>query len=208
MGFEIDFLPVGEESQSGAILLRFGNLLGPRHEQTVVLIDGGFQDTADTIIEHLGAHYRARIIDVVVSTHPDSDRTNGLHEIVGRAREGELAIRELWMHRPSQWNGAIERALRQAAGIEYADAAWRTLESAAELEASATAAGIWAREPFSGLSHVWGVLVVVGRTEEFYISLFEEEWRLRHFLVRPSMTLVRPLPLGLGRCCQGRSSLA
>lgn len=39
MGFEIDFLPVGEEGKSGdAIALRFGNLFGQRSEQMVVVI--------------------------------------------------------------------------------------------------------------------------------------------------------------------------
>ncbi|MBF4307570.1 MBL fold metallo-hydrolase, partial [Vibrio anguillarum] len=46
MGYEIDFLGVGEESKSGdAIALRYGNLHGHRDEQTVVVIDGGFQST-------------------------------------------------------------------------------------------------------------------------------------------------------------------
>ena len=42
MGLEIDFLSVGEGEKSGdAIALRYGNLFGPRSEQTVLVIDGG-----------------------------------------------------------------------------------------------------------------------------------------------------------------------
>ena len=45
MGYEIDFLPVGDGARSGdAIALRYGNLEGTRAEQTVVVIDGGFTD--------------------------------------------------------------------------------------------------------------------------------------------------------------------
>lgn len=176
MGYETDFLAVGSESQSGdAILLRFGNLQGHREEQTVVLIDGGFRDTADEIIQHLKRYYGTAIIDLVVSTHPDCDHINGLNEIVAKAAAGELRIRELWMHRPSRFRTTIERALRKAEGSAYAEAAKRTLESAAELEAAATAAGIPIRDPFTGVAHASGRLMVVGPTQEFYCSLFEEE---------------------------------
>ena len=42
MGYEIDFIGVGQESKSGdAIAIRWGNLLGPREQQSVVVIDGG-----------------------------------------------------------------------------------------------------------------------------------------------------------------------
>ncbi|MFI1955905.1 hypothetical protein ACH437_29400 [Streptomyces xinghaiensis] len=38
MGYEIDFLPVGEESKGGdAIALRYGNLYGSRRELTVIV---------------------------------------------------------------------------------------------------------------------------------------------------------------------------
>lgn len=176
MGLEIDFLPVGENSQSGdAILLRYGNLFGARKEQTVVLIDGGFTDTADAILDHLDRYYDTRTIDLVVSTHPDSDHINGLHEIVSRAARGEVRIGELWMHRPSRWKATIGRALRKAEGSDYVEAAKRTIESAADLEKAAERIGIPIREPFTGVSFGSGELVVVGPTEEFYRSLFEEE---------------------------------
>ena len=43
MGYEIDFLPVGDKS-GDAIALRYGNLFGQRTEQTVVVVDGGSED--------------------------------------------------------------------------------------------------------------------------------------------------------------------
>ena len=89
MGFEIDFLPVGDESQSGdAILLRYGDLSGARERQTVVLVDGGFRETADAVIEHLAQYYQTNVIDLVVSTHPDADHISGLREILDRVKEG------------------------------------------------------------------------------------------------------------------------
>jgi hypothetical protein len=54
MGYEIDFLPVGEGEDSGdAIALRFGSLFGPRSEQTVVVIDGGFKESAEGLVSHI-----------------------------------------------------------------------------------------------------------------------------------------------------------
>ena len=108
MGYEIDFLPVGKESRSGdAILLRYGNLGGGRDEQTVVLIDGGFRDTADSILTHLNKYYGTLTIDLVISTHPDADHINGLREIFDRIGKEHIAVRELWMHRPSRWRATI-----------------------------------------------------------------------------------------------------
>ena len=46
MGFEVDFLPVGEGEKSGdAIAIRCGNLNGSRNEQFVMVIDGGTLDS-------------------------------------------------------------------------------------------------------------------------------------------------------------------
>lgn len=178
MGIEIDFLAVGEESQSGdAILVRVGDLYGPRSGQTVILIDGGFRDTADAVLDHLRTHYGTTHIDLMVSTHPDSDHINGLRELVDRAAKDvdQLTIGELWLHRPSRWQKAIERSLKKVADHPYADAVKRTLQGAADLEEAASRLGIPIREPFTGLAYGDGMIQVVGPTEDFYQSLFEEE---------------------------------
>lgn len=54
MGYEIDFLPVGDNSKSGdAIALRYGNLYGSRAEQRVVVVDGGFTDDGEALVNHI-----------------------------------------------------------------------------------------------------------------------------------------------------------
>ncbi len=54
MGFEIDFLAVGKEGQSGdAIAFRIGNLLGERKEQFVAVIDGGFKESGEQLVNHI-----------------------------------------------------------------------------------------------------------------------------------------------------------
>ncbi|GAK17676.1 hypothetical protein JCM19053_1312 [Vibrio sp. JCM 19053] len=94
MGYEIDFLGVGEESKSGdAIALRYGNLHGPRDEQTVVVIDGGFQSTSSKIIDHITTCFGTSKVDLVINTHADQDHINGLEMVLN-----ELEVQELWIH--------------------------------------------------------------------------------------------------------------
>ena len=51
MAYEIDFLPVGDGSKSGdAIALRYGNLTDSS-QQTVVIIDGGYSDDGEALVE-------------------------------------------------------------------------------------------------------------------------------------------------------------
>ena len=98
MGYEIDFLPVGEGEKSGdAIALRFGNLHGNRDEQTVVVIDGGFKGTGEKLVEHIRHYYGTDDVDLVISTHSDADHVSGLTVVLE-----ELRVGHLWMHQP--WN--------------------------------------------------------------------------------------------------------
>jgi hypothetical protein len=54
-GFEIDFLPVGENSCSGdAICVRYGS---PESGYTINIVDGGYGSTTETIVDHLYNHY-------------------------------------------------------------------------------------------------------------------------------------------------------
>ncbi|MBT8399771.1 MAG: MBL fold metallo-hydrolase, partial [Rhodothermia bacterium] len=171
MGYEVDFLPVGEGEKSGdAILLRFGDLNGSRSDQSVVLVDGGFKTTAPGILKHIEDYYKTDLLDLVVSTHPDADHINGLLEVLE-----ELQVNELWMHRPSIRRAEIERALRSAENHEYRKAVRASLDAASELEDLAVSNGVVVQEPFAGVVHSSGLFSVLGPTEEFYLQLFREE---------------------------------
>lgn len=100
-GFEIDFLPVGEESKSGdAILFRYKEYGKCR----VILIDGGHKEskgvkTSDTILEHMRKYYYPAAnsnaemrIDHIVCSHPDSDHVGGLQEVMEKCSVGTLWI--------------------------------------------------------------------------------------------------------------------
>ena len=105
MGYEIDFLPVGTGECSGdAIALRFGSLQGSRNEQTVIVIDGGYKEDGEKLIEHIKTFYGTGSVDLVISTHPDNDHSSGLAAVLE-----ELKVGRLWMHKPWEHTDDIAR---------------------------------------------------------------------------------------------------
>ena len=79
MGYEVDFLKVGEESNSGdAIPLRYGDLHGDRSSQYVVVIDAGFKETGPDVVKFVRKRYQTSVVDLAISTHPDGDHAAGL----------------------------------------------------------------------------------------------------------------------------------
>jgi beta-lactamase superfamily II metal-dependent hydrolase len=173
VGYEIDFLRVGEESKSGqAIVLRFGNLFGPREQQRVMVIDGGFLETGDRIIDHVTNLYGTDYIDVVVSTHPDADHVKGLEKVLL-----ELDVRELWMHLP--WtHPAAEEKLFEAAGQvspKIAERVAKAIEAAQTLEVVANSQNVPVVEPFGPAAEFDGQLVILGPSRPFYEQLLIEE---------------------------------
>lgn len=161
MGYEVDFLPVGDSSRSGdAILMRWGDLSGARDRQTVIAVDGGFDDNAEKISEHVRRYYRTDRLDLVVSTHPDADHVNGLRGVLDL-----LKVDRLWMHRPWNHVPARKRAIIR-----------QSLNAAYELEQIAKRKSIPIIEPFAGVSleRASGLLRVVGPTSSYYQELLEE----------------------------------
>src|SRR6266496_3761017 len=112
MGYEIDFLPVGDGEKSGdAIALRYGSLHGRRDEQVVIVIDGGYADDGEALRAHLDQHFHTDVVDIVLSTHPDQDHVAGL-EILLRS----IKVHELWMHLP--WAHSQRLELSRSARFE------------------------------------------------------------------------------------------
>lgn len=178
MGYEVDFLAVGDESKSGdAIALRFGNLLeGVRAQQAVVIIDGGFKDDGQKLIDLIKTYYNnTNTIDLVIATHPHGDHTAGLETVLK-----EMQVKEFWIHKPwdenhtnniSKWftdgrvtDNSVREALR------------KSLDTARELEKIATQKGIPIIEPFVGICKDFGFgrIDIAGPTEEYYESLLPD----------------------------------
>lgn len=172
MGYEIDFLGVGEESKSGdAIAIRFGNLHGSREEQTVVIIDGGFSDTGSALVEHVRTHFGTEQVDLVINTHPDQDHLNGLETVLN-----ELDVQELWIHQPWNHNEGLAAKFKDGriTDSSIGERLAKNLERACSLVELAEAKDVLVREPFTGLTDSSGVVEVLGPTVDYYESLIPD----------------------------------
>ncbi len=166
MQFEIDYIPVGEGERSGdAICLRFGNLAGPRTEQTIVVIDGGDKKSGEQMEAHIREFYKTNDIDYVISTHPDSDHASGLSVILENFNIGTLL-----MHKPWEYAAEIKNAFLDgrwtARGLE--EKIEKSLKNANELESIAIRKGIRIVEPFQGVATQDSSIRVLGPSAEFY----------------------------------------
>ena len=162
IGYEFDFLPVGEGSKSGdaiAARIRCDGI------DTVYVIDGGTSESGEKLVEHIEKHYGTSYVDYVILTHPDADHSYGLRKVLEDCEVGEL-----WMHRPwlyvdelvdkfkGNWTApSLRKKLREC------------LDIVAELEEMAEKRGIPIYEPFCG-SDI-GTFHVTSPTKDFYLDL-------------------------------------
>jgi len=168
MGVEVDFLAVGDETQSGdAIALRYGNLHGARTEQTVIVIDGGFADSGKSLIDLIRKHYKTDRVDVVVASHPDQDHISGLREVLE-----QLTVGQLWMHQPWKHSHELSEARKSNyAWASLSEAVQKSLQGASDLEALANENGVAIVEPFLGVSTPDKAFFVLGPTQEYYETI-------------------------------------
>lgn len=172
MGYEIDFIPVGNGEKSGdAIALRFGNLNGKRNEYKVVVVDGGYKESGGPeIVKHIKNYYNTTEVDIAVSTHPDSDHIAGLDVILD-----ELTVKELWMHQPWNHTGDIAKMFKDGRVTDKSvkEALKKSLDDAMDLEKKAKAKKIPITEPFTGVGFA-GKLFVIAPTKAYYESLLPQ----------------------------------
>jgi len=176
MGYEVDFLAVGDESKSGdAIALRFGDLEGSREEQTVVIIDGGYKKSGDELVIHIKEHYDTDVVDLVILTHPDSDHASGLHVVLE-----ELTVKKLWMHKPWEHNEgkAIQFEDGRITDASIGERLKKALETAYTLYQLAEKKNIPIEEPFTKVTDETGNIQVIGPTHEYYNELIVDFSRM------------------------------
>lgn len=169
MGFEVDFLPVGEGEKSGdAIALRFGNLFGTRDEFSVAIIDGGYKETGEKLVAHVKEFYKTNRVDIVISTHPDNDHLGGLEVVLDQMEVGQL-----WMHLPWKHTNDIACLFKDGRVTDKSvkESLRKSLDTACDIEKLAKKKNIPIYEPFTGLIDPTGALSVVGPTVEYYESL-------------------------------------
>lgn len=172
MGYEIDFLAVGESKKSGdEIAIRIGDLYSAnRDDHFVAIIDGGFSKTGSLVVDHVRNVYGTDRVDLVISSHLDDDHIAGLTTVIT-----ELDVGALWMHEPSAGDEAgLAAAVREARSDASRS---RLVTITASIEQSRTLAEL-ARDldiaisaPFAGQSAAEGALTVIGPTAQYYEDL-------------------------------------
>ncbi|MGO8535874.1 hypothetical protein ACC756_36915 [Rhizobium ruizarguesonis] len=176
MGYEIDFLSVGD-SNGDAICIRHGTAaLG----YAIHITDGGYVDTGQRIINHVNQYYGygSRIANVVLS-HQDGDHIAGLIPVVRHFDVGAL-----WMNRPWLYAGEILHAFHGNYTIEGLRKVIRdAYPLLVELEDVAIEKGIPIYESFAGS---WiGNFLVLAPSRHRYLSLIPEFDRTPSSYVKP-----------------------
>ncbi len=99
MGYEVDFLPVGD-GNGDAICIRYGDqYVG----YTIHVVDGGFSGTSQAIIDHIESHYGSdAAINHMVLTHADNDHAMGLIDVLEHFDVGAI-----WMNRPWLYSAEV-----------------------------------------------------------------------------------------------------
>lgn len=168
MGYEIDFLPVGDGARSGdAIALRYGNLEGARAEQTVIVIDGGFSDDGDALVELIKTHYDTDRVDVAVATHLEQDHIGGLTVVLEK-----LDVDRLWMHKPWAHSSVLaESRSARFSNLHLSERLQESMRGASDLEVIADGLEVPIVEPFTGLATSDGCFYVIGPDRAYYEEL-------------------------------------
>lgn len=175
MGYEVDFLAVGDKKSGDAICIRWGNLHGSREEQKVVVIDAGYANTGAQIIEHLNKYYNTSTIDLLISTHPDADHVGGLTYVIENAN-----VKEFWIHKPWEHNAnlASEFSDGRITDASIARRMQENLQKAYDAVKLAEKKGIEIQEPFQGRTWDNATLIVVGPTQAYYETLIPDFARM------------------------------
>ncbi|GAB6146786.1 ComEC/Rec2 family competence protein [Desulfocicer niacini] len=163
--FEIDFLSVGNGKSGDAISIRYSIADNTR----IHVVDGGFQETGEQLIEHINDYYNSpSCIDAVVVTHPDGDHAGGL-----RILFDDFEIKELWMLRPWLYADELIDRFKRFTSVENLKKRLKELyPNISKLEELAEENGVPIFEPFQG-SQI-GDFTVLAPSKEHYLNLVVE----------------------------------
>lgn len=183
IGFEIDFLPVGNGDRSGdAIAIRYGF---PGNYK-VLVYDGGTKESGQALVEHIKLYYGTTRVDYVVNSHPDADHASGLSVVLENMDVGEL-----WMHQPWKYSKVILDYFKDGRITDnsLAERLKEKMAAAYALEQLAEENGIPVYEPYRGASI--GDFVVLSPEINWYVHELIAE-----FAKSPEQKKSEPLAAG------------
>lgn len=161
----IRFFQVGNGTKGGdAILIR---LFDESDKEHLVLIDGGYKETGEKIINYIKGNCKTKHIDIVFNTHPDRDHISGLVTLFG---DKDITIGSLVLNRP--WKDAKftkamfdDKRITDKSLIQRLKEAFNQVE---ELESIASDRKIKISRAFSGAYCYDGTIRVLGPSETLY----------------------------------------
>jgi beta-lactamase superfamily II metal-dependent hydrolase len=162
--YEVDFLPVGQGGRHGdaiAIRLTRPDTGGYAH----VVIDAGFEENGEALVEHVQRYFGTRSIDIAVVTHPDGDHIGGMGRVIRDLDVGVLCIHKLGQ----RGGGSLPAA-----------------EAVDELVELAESRGTAVHEPFAGSHAFDGAFRILGPTPDYYEALVAAQIEEAEQRARPS----------------------
>lgn len=164
MGYELDFLPVGD-SNGDAIVIRYGT----EQSFSLHIVDGGFTETADTMIGHIERYFgRGMTVANMVLTHADNDHATGLVKILEHFDVGTL-----WMNRPWLYAAETLESFHGNYTLEGLVAKMKEMHPyLVELESIAARRNVPVMEVFQGA--VIGTFRVMAPSRDRYIRLIPD----------------------------------
>jgi len=166
MGYEVDFLAVGDGERGGdAIALRCGNLHNPPDNQVVMVFDGGTKESGEKLVNHIKEYYKTNKVDYLFLSHPDNDHASGLSVILEKLSVGVLVMHKPWEHAQEIKDLFVDGRLTTK-GLEIRIA--KSLQAAKDIESLATQKGIPIVEPFTGVGTEDGMITVLGPSLDYY----------------------------------------
>lgn len=170
MGYEIDFIRVGEGERGGdAIAMRFGELMsGDPRRWEVFVVDGGTKESGKKLVDHIKKYYDTEVVTAAICTHPDQDHASGLTEVLTG-----LHVSTLWMHLPWEHSTEVLTWIQDGRVTDESAAKrlWDSLRAAKSLYETALEKETRIFEPFAGDNIAHELIDVLGPTKEYYEEL-------------------------------------
>jgi len=174
MGYEIDYLPVGQkaEDKSGdAIAMRFWD--DTPDKSLVVTIDGGTRESGEALVKHVKKYYKTTNVVIAVLTHPDADHASGLRDVLEKLQVGALLAFVPWEH-ASDILPIVQQADSRVTAVSIAKRLKEAFPAAVEAIDLARENGVKVFEPFATNDPIDLTektrLFLLGPTREAYLS--------------------------------------
>ena len=174
MGFEVDYMAVGDGEKSGdAIAMRWGYLGGGPADQRVIVIDGGTKESGLALVEHIRRYYRTNWVNLVVCTHCDADHASGLAVVLEQLRVGKLLMHEPWVHAEEIYKLVTDGRVTKRSLPRRIE---RGLEAAHNLRKLAERRDVRVVEPFSDLkaTPLGQTIRILGPSRKYYEQLLSK----------------------------------